>query len=795
MVTQQQICFHCGDACKTHDIVTEDKIFCCNGCKSVYLLLNHHQLEAYYCINEAPGNTIKKIENSKFQYLDNTEIVQQFITFSNSQQTSIQLYLPQMHCSSCLWLLENLYKLHEGITSSKVNFTEKQLSLTFIQQQISFRQVVELLASIGYEPHITLQADEALPNHKKTAYKLGITGFCFANIMLISFPEYLGMHAATEHTLTVFFRYINLFLALPVFFYGATEFFINAWHSIKQRYLNIDAPIALAVLVTFVRSIYEIISGTGAGYLDSMSGIVFFMLVGRALQNKTFATLKFNRDYKSYFPIAVTIIEATKHLSKKVEEIKKDDVLLLHHHEIIPVDAILSKGKAVIDYSFITGENEEIYLEIGDIIYAGGKISGSSIEVVAIKEFSQNSFTRLWNNKVFSKTYKNYDSYITDISKYFSIVVLLLASLGFIYYMAMQQPSHAWNVFTAVLIVACPCALLLTSSFTFGYVIELFSNNGLFLKNADTVENIAKIKHIVFDKTGTITEANISDISYEGIPLTAIQQNIVYSLLIQSIHPLSKAIVKSLTSAKPLHIEHYKELTGNGIEAWYNDIHIKLGSASFTGAATTLQQAANSEVYIAFDKQIIGKYKVANVVKHGFKEALLQLQRYPLSLLSGDNESAKEQMQSIFPSSTQLLFKQSPQQKLDYVQQLQNKRTKVMMIGDGLNDAGALKQSDVGISVVANSFSFSPACDAIMEADKLNMLPAFIKSAQRANQVILGTFVYSLLYNIIGLYFALTAQLSPVVAAILMPMSSISIIIITFVAVKMIESLYLKKMQ
>lgn len=792
VVAEKQKCFHCGLTCSHNDIHIDDKIFCCNGCKNVFALLNKHQLDGYYCMNVSPGNTIQTVSTTKFQYLDDTEIVKKLVSFSNTTQTQATFYLPQMHCSSCLWLLENLNKLHEAISVSQVNFTEKQLSVTFNHQLLSYRQIVELLASIGYEPHITLEDSIVKQKNRTTAYKLGIAGFCFANIMLISFPEYLGLHYHQDVVLTTFFRYVNLLIALPVFFYGATEFFVNAWHSIKQRYLNIDAPIALAVAVTFCRSVYEIISNTGGGYLDSMSGIVFFMLVGRALQNKTFATLKFNRDYKSYFPIAVTAIVNKTNITKTIETIDKEDILLLHHQEIIPVDGIVTKGKAIIDYSFVTGENETTEMNIGDLIYAGGKIAGSSIEIMAVKPFSQNSFTRLWNNKAFKKEYKNYDSYITIISKYFSIAVLMLAGGAFSYYASKHQLNNAWNVFTAVLIVACPCALLLTSSFTFGYIIELFSLKGLFVKNADTIENLAKINHIVFDKTGTVTEANASQVTYKGIPLNSFQENIIFSLLNQSIHPLSKAICKHLQHAKYLPIQHYKELTNKGLEAWYNDVHVKIGSALFVGAALE-QQANKSEVYVCFDNEVIGKYLVNNVVKNGVNDAIKQLSNYKLTLLSGDNESAQLQMQQVFDNHANLIFKQTPQQKLDYIKMLQEKDARVMMIGDGLNDAGALKQSNVGISVVENSFSFSPACDAIMQADKLPLLPNYIHAAIAANNVIKATFIYSVLYNIIGLYFALTAQLMPVVAAILMPMSSISIIVITFLSVQYISYRYFKK--
>jgi Cu+-exporting ATPase len=355
-------CYHCGEKCDSHKHDIADKSFCCTGCRSVFLLLNSHELDNYYCLNEQPGAKVAQVQPEKFRFLDDEVIIRKLLSFSNEEQSQVTFYLPQIHCSSCLWLLEHLDKINSGIISSRVNFANKEVTVSYQNEALSLRQLAELLTNIGYEPHVSMQHNDEKkqPNSyssRNAAYKLGITGFCFANIMLISFPEYLGMNATDLIQLTTFFRYVNLLLALPVVIYGASEFFKNALFSFRQKYINIDAPIALAISVTFIRSVYEILSGTGSGYLDSMSGIVFFMLLGRTLQNRSYSTLSFNRDYKSYFPIAITVIKEHKECITYLQEIKEHDVLRLHHQEVVPTDCMLSKGKADIDYSFITGES------------------------------------------------------------------------------------------------------------------------------------------------------------------------------------------------------------------------------------------------------------------------------------------------------------------------------------------------------------------------------------------------------------------------------------------------------
>ncbi|RYG40795.1 MAG: heavy metal translocating P-type ATPase, partial [Chitinophagaceae bacterium] len=292
-------CYHCGDECRNGRINIEDKLFCCEGCRMVYEILNENELCQYYSLNENPGiNQRFQVREDKFSFLSDEKVVARLARFSDEKETHVNFYLPQIHCSSCLWLLEHLHKLDAGIVSSVVNFARKEVDIVFLNKQVTFREVAELLTRIGYEPYISLNDLEAArPAIDKTMiYQLGVAGFCFGNIMLMSFPEYFGIDP-TETGLRTIFRWLNLALSLPVFFYSAQPFYISAWKGLRHKFLNIDAPIALAIIITFIRSLYEVLSGTGGGYFDSMTGIVFFMLAGRILQDKTYRQLSFDRDY------------------------------------------------------------------------------------------------------------------------------------------------------------------------------------------------------------------------------------------------------------------------------------------------------------------------------------------------------------------------------------------------------------------------------------------------------------------------------------------------------------------
>ncbi|MCP9752987.1 heavy metal translocating P-type ATPase metal-binding domain-containing protein [Ferruginibacter sp. HRS2-29] len=767
-------CAHCGEPCKPSG---DRRVqFCCTGCQAVYSLLNREGMSDYYCLNETPGVTIKPARAGKFDFLNEPETAAKLISFKDNTSTRVTFYLPQIHCSSCVWLLENLQKINTGIYSSRVNFMSKMVTVNFNHHVINLSEVASLLTSVGYEPHISLQneKEEDKNNSVKTWWKLGLTGFCFANIMLISFPEYLGLDYASDPLLTNFFRFINLLLSIPVLLIGGREFYENAFNGFRQRQVNIDAPIALAISITFCRSVWEICTGASGGYLDSMSGIIFFMLIGRTLQQRTFSQLEFNRSYRSYFSVNITVLKNDKEKTKKINLLEKNDVLLLRHLEIVPVDCILSKGEGVIDNSFVTGESAPVNAGVGDIIYAGGKIAGGSIEAIAIQPFEQSSFTRLWENGAFAKEKEDPVSFVTIISRYFSLLLLLIATTVFIYWQV-KDPANAWNAATAVLIVACPCTLLLSASFSYGFIMQLLAGKGIFFKNTAAIEKLAAVNKIVFDKTGTLTETE-ARVKYEGVPLSIWERNIFLSLLHQSIHPLCRAVVRA-TDFSPVALKDCREIQGKGMRVVVDGKLYKAGSAAFVQAPSG--ENDKSRIFLSVDGVIRGSYAVVSSLREGMGSMLSSISGYDPGLLSGDNRSSLSQMGQVFPSGALLLFNQSPQQKLDHIQHLQQQGNNVLMIGDGLNDAGALKQADIGISLVEDVFSFTPACDAVMNASLLQHLSVVLKAAKAARTLISALFIFSLLYNVAGIWYSATAQMAPMIAAILMPASSISVVLLS----------------
>lgn len=780
---ENTICFHCGDSCDKNPIMVDSKFFCCNGCKTVYQIFTENDLSCYYDFQSNPGAIPEEIQG-KFDFLENQDIVEKLVEFDDGSTQVINLYIPHIHCSSCIWILENLHKLKNEITGSQVNFPQKTVRVTFKTAQLSLKELAELLSSIGYEPYISLEdySTGKKEVNRSLYYKLGIAGFAFGNVMFLSFPEYFEVSEFWLEKYKFVFRWLMLLFSLPVVFYAANDYFISAYKGLKSRMLNIDVPIALGVLVLFIRSSVEVVFDLGTGFFDSLTGLVFFLLLGKFFQQKTYTYLSFERDYKSYFPIAVTRIVKGIEENTQIYDVKKGDRLLIRNQELIPVDGILINGNAQIDYSFVTGESKPVSKQSGDKIFAGGKQLSSTIEMEVLTSVSQSYLTQLWSNDIFQKDKDSTFKTLTDrISKHFTIFVLSIALLSTTFWL-INDAALSLNVFTSVLIIACPCAIALAAPFTLGNMLRIFGRHKFYLKNANVIERLATINTAIFDKTGTITTNTKSTIRYEGEALSEEEKVAVKSVLRSSNHPLSRTLYAHLNHNEVKEVEEFSESIGKGIKGYIDGKEIRIGSAVFVKNQKQISPL-KTEVHISIESNYKGKFSISNAYRAELDKLFTDLNsEYNLSVLSGDNESEKEALQKIVPKTTQLTFNQKPEDKLEYIKGLQEKGQSVLMVGDGLNDAGALAQSDVGISLSENINVFSPASDAILDAKSFQSISNFMKLSKKSIQIIKYCFLLSLCYNIVGLYFAVTGQLQPIIAAILMPLSSISVVIFTTIA-------------
>lgn len=774
-------CVHCGDDCGKYPVVWEDKNFCCHGCKSVYQILNKNKLNKYYTIADTPGVRMDKQEfGTKYAYLDNEDIRSKLLDFAEGNIQKVTLFIPSIHCSSCIWLLENLHLLHPGVKNSLVNFARKEVSVTFDAAALSLRQLVELLASIHYIPQITL---DRLDGKKKPATnklllaKIGVAGFAFGNIMLFSFPEYLNFREELGEEFKEFFSMINVLLSLPVLFFSSRDYFLSAFKNLKHKVVNIDLPISIGILALITQSYLEIFTNSGPGYLDSFAGFIFFLLIGKWYQDKTYKSLSFDRDYKSYFPVAVSKITADGEVSTPLKDIVSGDRILIRNQELIPTDGKIVKGYGNIDYAFVTGESIPVAKHEDDFVFAGGKQIGRAIVIEVKRDVAQSQLTQLWNqNTNKEKSVSHMTSLIDRLSKNFTIVVLLIAAATATFWY-LTDPSIALMAFTSVLIVACPCAIALSMPFSFGTAMRVLGHKGFYLKNTDVVERLTKVDAVVFDKTGTITHNRSKEVTLKESTLSAKEVIAVKSLARQSAHPLSTAVFDFLQVDHIDEVQDFMEIPSAGVKGEVDGMKVKVGSAAFVTGSDNQEEVFASEVYVSVNGEYKARFEVKNKYRDGMPEIVGYLkQSMEIHLISGDNEAEKSRLAKIFGSDENLHFNQSPQDKLNYIKLLKEQGHKVLMIGDGLNDAGALNESDVGISIADDVYQFSPACDAILEAGRFAKLREYISFSKSSLNIVKASYVISVLYNIIGLGFAVQGLLSPIIAAILMPLSSVTVV-------------------
>ncbi len=784
-------CYHCGDNCSLGTVCKDEKSFCCSGCAAVYDILKQGNLCTYYDLEDKPGTKQgAAFDYDKFSFLDDEEVIQKMVQFQDETQTHIKLYLPQIHCPSCLWLLEHLPQLHQGIQASEVDFVRKEVFIVFKQEDISLKELVTLLSKIGYEPQLNKgtigDGNQIKKNYTSQNIKyLGVAGACFVAIMMLSLPEYISGGQLFSNSLSVFFRWANLVLCLPAVFYSSYIFFQSAWSGIRNRVLNTDAPVALAIGITFSRSIYDVVVLGQSGYFDSLTGLIFFMLLGRVLQQRTYRLINYERDFTSYFPIAVSKINKDKSISTvKLEEIKFADEVVVYPNDIIPIDGIVVKSKADIDYSFVTGESTPSTKETSDIVYAGGRVLNNKIVVYALKEASQSYLTHLWNKSNNDKTEKKSVKHTDWVSHYFTWGILVIALITAAVWLFIDPSKALWSA-TAVLIISCPCALLLSETFTKGNILRNLSKIGLYVKNEEVLDQLSHTDHIIFDKTGTITEAKSFNTFYRGKTLTDDERIFIYSAVSHSKHPYSRAITTYLDELEIYDDIVVKEISGSGLEAYIDGHYLRLGSEEFvygnssTGSAG--QQKKNAEVYVMIDMELVGIFNFKNYYREHVPETLKQLSiDYELSVLSGDNDAEYDNLRGMLGSKVQLNFNQKPNEKRNYIQALKANGKNTLMVGDGLNDNGALQESDCGLIICEESNSFFPGGDALLDAASVSKLGKVLAVAKKIKPIIYLTFGLSLGYNLIGLFFAVQGNLSPLIAAILMPASSITIILLTF---------------
>ncbi|WP_185851170.1 heavy metal translocating P-type ATPase [Blattabacterium cuenoti] len=727
---------------------------------------------------------MEKIEN--FDFLNDEKIAEKIIDFKDEKTTFVRFLLPSIHCSGCISVLENLSNIHKDILESSIDFPNKKIKIVFNHLSLKLSNVASILEKIGYKPSINFDLLEKKENrtrtfNKKLIGKLAISFFCFGNIMLLALPEYIGAYEEDiwflEHR--NFFRFLMLILSIPIILLSFIDYIKPAILGLKKHVFNIDIPISIGIFVLFFWSLYEVLLDYSSGYFDSLSGFYFFLLISKIFQIHTHSKiLSFNNDYKSFYPIYVSKI-GNNRKEKKIllSSLKIGDIIIIRNEEIIPVDSILTKGLALLDCSFITGESVLVKKKKGERVYSGSKHKGEIIYLRVVKNLDNSYLSFLWKNKkCIDKKSFHLNSLSTKFSKGFTPIILTISIVTGIYW-SFVNLSKVFQTTFSVLIVTCPCALVLSSPFIFGNIIRFFSRKGFYVKDASTIEKMSTISTIIFDKTGTITDPEKEKIFFIGKRLRHKEKKITASLLRNSNHPLSKKLFTELSIKNFYSVNNFKEILGNGMQGIIENVFVKIGSMKYLGVSS-INKLKETTVGLLFNDQFIGYFKFRNFYRKKVEKMFLNIKKYKIIILSGDsNESERKYLKSILPESSVIFFNQSPEEKFNYIKKIQKSGEKVMMIGDGINDCLALNQSEIGVATSDNPTSFFPSCDAFIQSDFLDKIFLFLKISKISTKLVITNFIISLIYNFIGIIYSSTGHLKPFIAAILMPLSSLSVIL------------------
>lgn len=803
-INEQVLCTHCLQPCDDEVISDKQGQFCCHGCQTAFQLINAQGLCDYYEIAERRQSLKGRTNDalvSQYQQLDDETIARKLGLFIQaSGQSVFKFYCPEINCASCIYLLNQLPELANGVVMSRTSFTDRTVTVWYKSAAIKLSEIAVIMAKIGYAPAINALSASHDGDHKERMQvpsrqllgRLVIAGFVAGNTMMLSFPAYLGLDEALAQEFDWLFKTLSVILSLPLMFYCAKPWFSNSWRDIKNGRLHVDVPIAIGILALFSRSMFDILSGTGTGFLDSLAGLVFLLLIGTWLQNRYMEGLSVAQKFETYLPLTTTILNQDGVAQVKlVSELETGQTISLKAGETLPADLLIdSSDQAYIDNAFLTGEAELQVAKVGQSALAGARLASGTISGKVVAKPSESYLTSLWNASLADIENKEQDSSFTALFvRYFTLITLTLATAAWFYWGTDNLPM-AWQSFTAVLMVACPCALTLALPFASSEAAQALAKAGLFVKDAKIIERLAHIKQIAFDKTGTLTEPQQirwfdqtdtetrPDYSVIGLILAASRA---------STHPLLQAIGDKFEYTKfSVELSNVINHQGKGMTFEADGKRYKIGSIAFVGHQINQDLQQQSIVCISENETLIGYFLIGQTMKRGIKSMLNDLiASYKVNILTGDHLAGAE----MIAASTQgtginISANQKPSDKLNFIKSCQAQSMPVMMVGDGINDGPAMRTANVGLAIVPRGKYFHPTADALTLSDQLAALPNWLKFSRQTLQMVRVGLAISLIYNALAYYWAITGFLTPVVAALFMPLSSLSVVAITVLLTK-----------
>ena len=787
------LCIHCDQPAFQEYFHNDQKVkigpFCCQGCLTVFNIIKDKGLSEYYDIKKnvalfKPRAPVEDNHNQKnhYQYLDNEDFLREYSYATNDENAVMEFYLEGVHCLACLWIIEKLNEFVPGVKSSKLNLSRSVVTIV-LQKNGKFQTAAKELELIGYKAHPLkinqTEKDLKTKENRLALLRIGIAGASAGNIMMYAISLYAGADERYQQA----FNALTVVFALPAMTFSAWPFYQSSWTALKNKTLSIDVPIAMSLIMGLIMGIYNLVMGIPDNYFDSLTALVFLLLLSRyflkLIQEKGLSTNDLHFFYQKESIQKVINLETLECATVHPKFIKTNDIIRICQNDIIPSDGIIYKGETHLDYSLLTGESDFVKKTSGDQVYSGVMNMGADIYIKVTNVASESRIGKILKQVENGWSQKAKIVEITNkVSVYFVLAVLVL-TLGLFFKELTTHPLPlALEKALTLLIVTCPCALAIAIPLTFIKALSENAKKGIIIKDDAVIENMAKAKNIFIDKTGTRTESKLSIVDIANLDMGSISISTIVHLLEKTTrHPVGLALKNHFPLENPslvndLKLTDFIETPGVGVSGKINEHFYEIKSNK-----------------IFEDGKCLLEFNTRALLKKDARATILSLKKLGLNicLLSGDKFSNVARIaHELGLKDHEFQAELSPEDKCALIK----KYPQSIMVGDGVNDSIALSTANVGIAVHGAMELSLRACDLYLSTPNINSLSSLIISSRETMKIIYRNLILSLSYNSVSVILAFAGLISPLTAAIIMPLSSVTVLISSLYGTKITRALW-----
>ncbi len=791
-------CAHCGLPVPGNPGGTDRPRFCCAGCAAVHALLHEAGVDGHAALRAGwpPSLGSASLTDRTYEELDDPGVRARIGSVDAAGLATAELYLEGVHCSACIWLIERLPRFAPGVIEARLHLGLGRATVVWDSRATELSAIARTLAGLGYAPHPARGLAERRARQREDRQMLtrvGVAGAVAANVMAIAFALYGGILDSMEPEFAEFFRWLSLVLTVPSLVWGGGVFFAGAWRALRQGALHMDLPISIGLGVGFAHGAVATVRGTGEVYFDTITVLIFLLLSGRYLLRRQHrAAADAAELLGALAPSMARRIEPAGVREVPLEALVRGDRVEVRAGDLVPADGRVIDGQSAVDLALLTGESRPVNVQPGDRVHAGTLNVAGRIEVAVERTGEETRVGRLMRLVEEHARRRAPIALLADrLAGVFVAVVLALAGITLALWWP-SSPHRAIESAVALLIVTCPCALALATPLAVTAAVGQAARAGLLVKGADVIERLASPGTMLFDKTGTLTTGQPELVSWWGDPGP---RPLVGALEARSAHPVARALAAALAAeASAVTVARATEVPGAGIDGEVGGRHVVVGSPRFAAARgarvgvdvmRAIERLASeglTPVAVAVDGQVVAIAALGDTLRPEAPAVLEQIRArgWRVGILSGDHSAVVAAVaRRLGLDGRECLSDVSPEGKLRHVERGRLSGP-VVMVGDGVNDAAALAAATVGVGVHGGAEAVLGVADVYVTRSGLAPVAELLEGAHRTLAVIRRNLACSLGYNAVAVVLAMTGHLNPVVAAVLMPLSSLTVIASSF---------------